>query len=230
MCANYIPPTPKDLEKLFKALAKLVRFEYAPEAFPVYKAPMVRPDESGQAILTPGCFGLIPHWAKDTTVARNTYNARSETVAEKPSFSPSWKAGRFCLIPIQAFYEPRYSEDGKTCVRWRIDRKDGEPFAAAGIWGSWNHPANGERIDSFSMLTINADAHPFMQDYHKPGDEKRSIVLLQPNSYADWLSIKEPEQAREFLKPFNPEEYQAKPEPKPKQVKAVVKGGQQRLI
>ena len=33
-----------------------------------------------------GSFGLIPHWAKDTKIARNTYNARSETAAEKPSY------------------------------------------------------------------------------------------------------------------------------------------------
>lgn len=33
-----------------------------------------------------GQFGLIPHWATDTTIARHTHNARSETVAVKASF------------------------------------------------------------------------------------------------------------------------------------------------
>ncbi len=30
-----------------------------------------------------GLFGLVPHWATDTKITRSTYNARSETVAEK---------------------------------------------------------------------------------------------------------------------------------------------------
>ena len=38
-----------------------------------------------------GVFGLIPHWAKDTKIVRQTYNARSETVAVKPSFRDAWK-------------------------------------------------------------------------------------------------------------------------------------------
>ncbi len=37
------------------------------------------------------------------------------------------------------------------------------------------------------MLTINADAHPLMNQFHKPTDEKRMVVVLKPQSYADWL-------------------------------------------
>lgn len=40
-----------------------------------------------------GSFGLIPHWATDSRIARNTYNARSETVAEKPSFRDAGAMG-----------------------------------------------------------------------------------------------------------------------------------------
>jgi putative SOS response-associated peptidase YedK len=53
-----------------------------------------------------GSFGLVPHWAKDTSLAKRTYNARSETVATKPSYRDAWRLGRRCIIPAEAIYEP----------------------------------------------------------------------------------------------------------------------------
>lgn len=40
---------------------------------------------------------------------------------------------------------------------------------------------------SFSMLTINADAHAIMNKMHKPGEEKRMVVILDPDDYESWL-------------------------------------------
>src|SRR5450830_94804 len=54
----------------------------------------------------PGLFGLVPHWSPDPTITRHTYNARSETVAAKPSFRDAWKRAQHCIIPGDAFYEP----------------------------------------------------------------------------------------------------------------------------
>jgi len=47
----------------------------------------------------------------------------------------------------------------------------------------------GELITSFSMLTVNAGAHPMMNQFHKPGDEKRTPVILAPNQFDKWLSV-----------------------------------------
>lgn len=55
------------------------------------------------------------------------------------------------------------------------------------------------------MLTINADAHPVMRQFHKPGDEKRMIVILQESACDAWLQA--PAAAsRDFLRPFPAEE------------------------
>ena len=54
-------------------------------------------------------FGLAPPWVKDLCFARHTYNARSETVASKPSYRSAWRKGQFCLVPMLAFYEPSYA-------------------------------------------------------------------------------------------------------------------------
>lgn len=37
------------------------------------------------------------------------------------------------------------------------------------------------------MLTINADDHPLMRQFHKPADEKRMVVVLPPERYQDCL-------------------------------------------
>ncbi len=131
-----------------------------------------------------GSFGLIPHWAKDIKIARHTYNARTETVAEKPSFRDAWRKAQHCIIPVETFFEPDW-RNGKA-VPTRIGNASGEPLGVAGLWSAWRDP-QGQTLHSFTMLTINADHHPLMNQFHKPTDEKRMIVILPPERYDDWL-------------------------------------------
>ncbi len=145
-----------------------------------------------------GVFGLLPHWAKDEKLARHTYNARSETVHEKPSFRDAWKRVQHCIIPADAIFEPDW-RSGRA-VATRITRTDGEPMGIAGLWSSWRAPS-GEQVHSYTMLTINADAHALMRNFHRPGDEKRMVVILAEGSYDDWLQASA-EQARAFLNPY----------------------------
>ena len=132
-----------------------------------------------------GLFGLVPHWSADTKIARHTYNARSETVAVKPSFRDAWKHTQHCIIPAEAFFEPDW-RSGRA-VATRIASADGQPLGIAGLWARWRSP-QGELLHSYTMLTINADAHPLMQQFHKPGDEKRMVVILAPQHYQSWLA------------------------------------------
>ena len=75
---------------------------------------------------------MIPKWADSTDITKYTYNARSETVMEKPSFRDAWHKSQFALIPVQTIYEPYY-QNGKS-QRWGIHRKDGQPFTVAAIY------------------------------------------------------------------------------------------------
>ena len=142
-----------------------------------------------------GMFGLVPHWSADTKIARHTYNARSETVAVKPSFRDAWKHGQHCIIPVEAFFEPDW-RSGRA-VATRIASADGAPLGLAGLWARWRSP-QGELVHSYTMLTINADAHPLMQQFHKPGEEKRMVVILAPHHYQAWLAAP-PAAAADFL-------------------------------
>lgn len=145
-----------------------------------------------------GLFGLVPHWAKDTAIAKRTYNARSETAADKPSFRDAWKWGRHCIIPAEAIFEPDW-RSGRA-VPTRISRADGQPMGLAGLWSTWKS-SQGQVLHSFSMLTINADAHALMNQFHKPGDEKRMVVVLPEAQYADWLEAR-PADSMDFLRPY----------------------------
>ncbi len=73
------------------------------------------------------------------------------------------------------------------------------PPGIASIWERFVDTETGEIIFSFSMLTINAEGHPVMKHFHKPEDEKRSVVVLNDNQYLAWLSANT-NQAREMLK------------------------------
>ena len=56
----------------------------------------------------------------------------------------------------------------------------------AELWSSWKSPKD-EALLSFTMLTINAQEHALMQQFHKPADEKRMVVVLPPEKYQGWL-------------------------------------------
>ena len=80
-----------------------------------------------------------------------------------------------------------------------IERQDGEPSTVAALY---EIVKVGEQIvRSMTMLTINADNHPFMSQFHKPEDEKRSIVVIEPEHRQDWLNMHH-EDAFELLKPM----------------------------
>lgn len=128
--------------------------------------------------------------------ARVTVNARAETVGEKPAYRNAWRAGQRALIPARWIYEPNW-ETGKH-VRYRIGLVDWQPLCVAGIWRAWKE-ADGSETLAMAMLTVNADEHPVMKHMHRLGDEKRSVVILRPADYDEWLHTKNIKAAREML-------------------------------
>jgi putative SOS response-associated peptidase YedK len=196
MCSNYesiMPSNAAWVEHNFDC--ELPNELWRTKIYPTYPAPFVYLSEG-----KPQCglakFGLRPFWAKDKRFGTRTYNALSETVAEKPSYRNALKTRQFGFAIMQSFYEPNY-EIGKA-VRWKIKRADRQPIAIASIWERFVDTETGEIVFSFSRLTINATGHPVMQQFHKPEDEKRSIVVLNDNEYLPWLNANQ-EQAKELL-------------------------------
>lgn len=187
MCSNFEPVKTQDagwVKQHFECA--LPTATWRDETFPTYPAPFIYLDNG-----TPRCelaqFGLVPEWAQDKKkFGLKTYNARSETVHEKPSYRRAWRERRFGLVLTRRFYEPCY-ETGRA-IRTSIYRRDGEPAAIASIWERIVDKESGEVLMSFSMLTVNADDHPLMKRFHKPDDEKRSVVVIQSHEFKKWLT------------------------------------------
>jgi len=198
MCVSFQTVTPQQLTRHFKTPVS-TDLEWKNETWQDYAAPIIVGDEHGRHALL-GLYSMIPK--KHIPAGRkrfSTMNARAETIATLPSFAPSWRMGQLCLVPMSGFYEPSY-ESGKA-QRWRIGMADESPFAVAGLFRSWPEP-DGTTSYSFTQITINADAHPVMKRFQKPEDEKRSLVILPPESYNEWLSCRNPEDAKSLLKNF----------------------------
>lgn len=199
MCTNY-RPTSLERARQFLGIDP-PPFAFRDEVYPGHAAPILRLGEGGIEWRS-ALFGMIPPWSKTGKDFRHCYNARTETVASKPSFRHAWRKRQFCVVPMDAFYEPNY-ETGKA-VRWRIQRPDGDPLFVAGLWEVWKDPVR-DWTPSFTMLTINATGHAVMQRFHAPEDEKRMLVMLEPAQIEAWLRADE-EHAPAFFERF-PAEY-----------------------
>lgn len=217
MCVDYTPPKREKLD-LFAPLPLPKDLEWPKETWQDYVAPIVRRGESGRELVL-ATYGMVPKRHIPPGVKKfTTMNARAETIGEKRSYSKQWREGQLCLIPMEEFYEPCY-ETGVP-VRWRIGMADQATFAVAGLWRAWSEP-DGTTAHSFTQITINSDDHPLMKRFHKPGDEKRSLVIVPESEYDDWLECSDPERARSYLQLYPAELMDAHPAPKPSKIKTI---------
>lgn len=187
MCSNFETIKPHRAEWVKSRFGcDLPNSPWRDEAYPTYPAPFVYVQD-GKPKCELAQFGLVPFWAADKRkFGIKTYNARSETVHEKPSYRTAWREQRFGIVLVESFFEPNW-EYGKA-QRWRIKRADGNPLGIASIWERFIDTDTGEILFSFSMLTVNATSDPIMNHFHKPADEKRSVVVLTEDEYIPWLN------------------------------------------
>lgn len=138
-------------------------------------------------------WGLVPAWSKGPDSRYNMINAKAETIDQKPAYKNAFKQRR-CLIPCDGFYEwhavaatqPGQANDKKSKNKiakqpYYIYKNDNSLLALAGIWEQWTSPDVSQQIDSFSIITT--DANPFMQNIHH-----RMPVILNPDQFDIWLS------------------------------------------
>jgi putative SOS response-associated peptidase YedK len=192
MCNRYLPPGEGDIERFWE-IGRRTPWRGQVEVFPRAPGPFIRSiHESTERELVVGQWGLIPWFAKTPKLPYSTNNARFEEIASKASFKQSWLHGKRCIIPALTFDEPCW-ETGKN-VWWRFRRADGSPWGLAGLWNAWIDKVTGEVIESYTMLTINADHHPLMSRMHKPDpklppdqQDKRSVIPIELSDVELWL-------------------------------------------
>jgi putative SOS response-associated peptidase YedK len=143
---------------------------------PTVEDVIVRAEPEGRHAV-PSRWGLIPPWAKDRGIAAKTFNARAETIMERPAFR-SLVARHRCVIPASGFYEWQATPSGKRPLY--IRRADGEPLALAGLWAEWTDPDSGERVTSHTIITTQANGT--MAPFHQ-----RMPVVLDRAGLDLWL-------------------------------------------
>ena len=210
MCNRYVSPDQAEIERLWHVgRHNQPRLWRSAEVFPRAQGPFIRAepgvDVSRERVLVIGQWGLLPWFAKSKTLKYSTNNARAEEVASKASYRQSWQQGKRCIIPAWSFDEPCW-ETGRN-VWWRFRRADGNLWGLAGLWNVWIDPASGEVVESYTMLTINADHHPLMSRMHKPDpklpadqQDKRSVISIEAADTDAWLSGPI-EEVKSFLRP-----------------------------
>lgn len=180
MCTRFVSKSDADIEREWS----LVRAPFRLDNIDVRLTdaiPVVYAAREGR-VCDPMRWGLIPFWFKDEKWKAATWNARAESMAQKPSFRGAWRAGRRCLIPAAGFYEWQAVEGQRRKQRWFIRLPD---YSTAAIGGLWDY--NEVHGPSATMLTV--PANELMQRIHNSGANKHRMPLfLAPEQFDAWLS------------------------------------------
>ena len=169
-------------------------------------APSQKARQGGEVELAEQHWGLLPVWAKDRKFAYRTFNARSETAHEKPSFRAAFKKRR-CLVPAAGYYE--WQKTGpKSKQAYAIELTGDRPMLFYGLWESWPGPKGDpleEPLETFTILTTSANEATSMIHDRMP------CICAGESDAATWLDaeFQDSEHLRSLLSPYPAEEIAA---------------------
>ncbi|MFP6763364.1 MAG: SOS response-associated peptidase [Planctomycetaceae bacterium] len=177
--------SPVTVGQTFQAEHVRTAFAQQKDLFPLADVPIVRLDEQGDREIVTCSWGLLPFWWKPSDRQRNhrgfqrmTFNARGETVHEKPTFRAAFKTRR-CLIPWTEFFEHGWY------FSLHSDTVPGQTVSAfAGLWESWNCHETGSAIDSCTIITTAANS--LLEQYHPK--KRMPVILADAEACRRWLS------------------------------------------
>jgi putative SOS response-associated peptidase YedK len=155
-------------------------------------------------------------------IRKKTFNAKAETIAEKPSFRHLIKSGK-CMVLTSGFYE--WQARGKEKQPYFIRVRNIESFALAGLYDTWTDRDSGEVLKTFTVITTAANS--LMEKIHNT--KKRMPVILSLQHETLWIDPDLPlEKTLSFLKPFDEKEMIA--EEVGKEIFGVRKANEQGLL
>lgn len=175
MCGRYnLTADSKRIIEHFQ-LQRLPRYEASYNIPPGQKIPAIVQLDDGSYKTVFLFWGLIPHWSKDRKISSHLFNARAETLVDKPAFKTAYRLRR-CLIPATGFYEWQRLDEGKQA--FHIFHKDNQLFAFAGLWEYWENES--ETVYSCTIITIAAN------NLIRPIHNRMPVIIDQPD-YKAWL-------------------------------------------
>lgn len=134
--------------------------------------------EDGEPELVMMRWGLVPWWSKDDKSGGKCINARSETLATKPSFRDAFRSRR-CLVPAHGYYEWTTTMTGKQ--PWHFQQKGGRVMCFAGLWESWK-PKDPVAVPLHSFSIVTCKPSEFAARFHN-----RMPVILRGENQDQWL-------------------------------------------
>jgi len=177
MCGRYAFFSPAEAVKRTFALDLLPELKPRYNIAPTQSVAALRVAEEGRRTLVMLHWGLVPHWAKERAIGNRMINARSETLAEKPSYREAFRRRR-CLVLADGWYEWQPAPGGKQ--PWVVRLRDPRPIAFAGLWEKWKDPAGGELLESCTIVTC--DASESIRRIHD-----RMPAVLPEQSWDRWM-------------------------------------------
>lgn len=176
MCGRYtLTASAKQLEAelgLRDVPALLPRFNQAP----TQPAPIIT--SADRSSVTNARWGLLPDWARDTSVAAKFVNARSEKALSHATYS-ALLSRRRCLVPASGFIEWR--RDGAVVRPHLLEPRSSEILTMAGLWNRWRSN-EGVEVDTFTVFTVAASAE--VQTIH----DRMPAFLQSAAARTLWLS------------------------------------------
>jgi putative SOS response-associated peptidase YedK len=176
-----------------------LRFRVTNQVPPILDNVDVRPTQQVFALQTDHVlslmkWGLVPAWAKDSSIGSKMINARAEGIESKPSFKKPLRYQR-CLIPASAFFEWKGNPGAK--AKYRIARKDGDLFGFAGLYEHWRDPNSDGELTTCTIITTQPNE--LVAPIHN-----RMPVILLPEDEDHWLDpdMSEPDEITSLLRPY----------------------------
>lgn len=160
-------------------------------------------------IISKAIWGLVPQWVTEPKQAKEfadkTLNAKSETIYERPSYK-NYIGSKRCLIWTNGFFEHQWLDSkGKNKQPYFIYMNDKKPFCFGGIYSEYLNPATGELLNTFSIVTT--EANTLMAEIHN--NKKRMPLILTSATRESWISNLNKQQIQDLMQPLDDGELQA---------------------
>lgn len=173
---------PKQLKIAFGFVGALPNMEPRYVVRPTNTERVVAVGKSGDREFVPMRWGLVPPWANDVKTGLTLFNARSESITEKRTFSVPFTKGRRCLVPVDGFFE--FSGEKGDKQPWYIKPRDDRIMAFAGLWESWKGPKGEplpEPLLSFTIATCEPNA------VAAPIHNRMPVLFTEKAQWDAWL-------------------------------------------
>ena len=180
MCGRYTQyATWDELVGYFRLIGTPQNVQARYNIAPTQTAPIIRPAGNRRELVMMRWW-LVPSWSKRPDTKFKMFNARSDRLQKSGAYRGPFKTQR-CLVPATGWYEWKTENGAKQ--PYYISRAGGGLLAFAGLWDHWDGDDEHEPINSFTIITT--DANEALSTIHH-----RMPVVLELADFNAWLACR----------------------------------------